>query len=347
MGNQDRVDRRPRRDPLKTPHRFPIRLIVAAVAVYGSVALAQPSDESAARATSGGPAGLFLEPVYEGGVRKNRGIHIPVNLRSAPERRIAVGYTASNSYLNPGRLVCADLSCELEYESDHTGNLLFASLSQPLFGRFELGVTAGSYQMNNIAGFSPLHQLANDGALRSFHENLLDEDSLPVLSNAPRGRQRFTMTDLDGRRLTLEPEHHYALPLRIDLTRYVDIRETGRVRMSLNAGAHLAYPLEGDPGRSEGATAFSRGVDIGLSANFVRSRRLTGNVTSSFHIQVARFRSDVHVVNPNSPLAGDDKLRSQYALTFGLRFNGTFNGRAPCSFSIGQMSNSAHFDKQR
>jgi hypothetical protein len=201
--------------------------------------------------------------------------------------------------------------------------------------------------MNNVAGFSPVHQLANDRALRSFHETILGEDSLPVLSNAPRGRQIFTMTDVDGRRLTLKPEHHYALPLRVDLTRYVDIRQTGRVRMSLNASVHLSYPLEGDLSDSIGATAFSRGMDVGLSANFIRSRSLTDQVSSTFHVQVARFKSDVRVVNPRSPLAGDDSLRSQYALTYGLRFNGMFNGRAPCSFSISQVTNSAHFDKQR
>jgi hypothetical protein len=147
--------------------------------------------------------------------------------------------------------------------------------------------------------------------------------------------------------LTLEPAHHYALPLRIDLTRYVDIRQTGRAQMKLNAGVHLSYPLAGDLSDSAGATAFSRGMDFGVSANFIRSLRLTGNLSSTFHVQVARFMSDVHVVNPRSPLAGDDRVRSQYALTYGLRFNGTFNGNAPCSFSMSQLTNSAHFDKQR
>jgi hypothetical protein len=309
--------------------------------------MAQPVDEPAAAVRFGTPASIFLEPIYEGSVRKNRGIHMPVNLRSAPERRIGVGYTASNSYLNPGLLVCRDGSCELEYESDHTGNLLFVGLTQPVLRRFEIGLTTGVYQMNNVAGFSPVHQLANDRALRTFHENILGDDSLPVLSNAPRGRQIFTMTDVDGRRLTLKPEHHYALPLRVDLTRYVDIRQTARVRMSLNASVHLSYPLEGDLSDSIGATAFSRGMDVGLSANFIRSRSLTDQVSSTFHVQVARFKSDVRVVNPRSPLAGDDSLRSQYALTYGLRFNGMFNGHAPCSFSISQVTNSAHFDKQR
>jgi hypothetical protein len=325
-----------------------LRLLSAIVAAaLASAATAQPADGTASAARPPTPAGVFFEPVYEGGVRKNRGIHIPVNLRPAPQQRIAAGYTASNSYLNPGLLVCRDRSCELEYESDHTGNLLFVSLAQPLFGRFEIVLTAGTYRMNNIAGFSPVHQLASDRALEAFHENILGADSLPTLSNAPAGRQVFTMTDLAGRRLTLEPAHHYALPLRFDLTRYVEIRQTGRARMNLNAGVHMAYPLEGDLGDSVGATAFSRGMDVGVSANFIRSRRLTGRLSSTFHVQVARFRSDVHVVNPRSPLAGDDKLRSQYALTYGLRFNGTFNGNAPCSLSMSQLTNSAHFDKQR
>jgi hypothetical protein len=60
---------------------------------------------------------------------------------------------------------------------------------------------------------------------------------------------------------------------------------------------------------------------------------------------VARFRQDVHVVNADSPMHGDDLMRSQYALTWGLRFGGTFRGAAPCSFSMSQLSNSAHFDK--
>jgi hypothetical protein len=318
-----------------------------AAAVFASAATAQPVQERAASPQYGGPERIFLAPVYEGAVRKNRGIHIPVNLRSAAERRISVGYTASNSYLNPGQLVCRDRSCELEYESDHTGNLLFVSLTQPVLERFELGLTTGTYRMDNIAGFSPVHQLASDRVLHAFHDNIFREQSLPALSNAPQGRQVFTMTDLDGRRLTLQPEHHYALPLRVDLTRYVGIRETARVHMSLNASAHLSYPLEGDPDVSVGTTAFARGVDFGVSANFIRSRSLTANVSSTFHVLLARFRSGVHVVNPNSPLPGDDAMRSQYALTYGLRFNGTFNGRAPCSVSMSQLTNSAHFDKDR
>lgn len=308
--------------------------------------MAQSDDGPAAGIAFGTPASIFLEPFYEGGVRKNRGIHIPVNLRSAPARRIGVGYTASNSFLNPGRLVCRDHGCELGYESDHTGNLVFVGLTLPLFGRFELGLTAGAYRMDEIAGFSPVHRLASDRAVRAFHENILGSDSLPALSNAPDGRQVFSMSDLDGRQLTLEPENFYALPFRVDLTRYVDIRRTGRVHMSLNASAHLSYPLTGDLSGSAGSTAFSRGLDFGLSANFVRSRSLTEHVSSTFHVQIARFKSDVHVVNSRSPQGGDDKVRSQYALTFGLRFNGMFRGNAPCSVSMSQFTTSAHYDKE-
>ena len=289
----------------------------------------------------------MIEPVYEGGVRKNRGINIPANLRLDPGQRLSFGYTASNSYLNPGFLVCADRSCQLEYESDHTGNLLHLGYRRLLLRAFELGVTVGTYQMNNIPGISPVHQLAGDDFLRFFHEEILREDSLPTLSNAPDDRQAFSMTDLDGRRLTLEPERFYALPLRLDLTRYVDIRQTGRVRMGLNAGLHLSVPLEGDVDLSAGQSAFSRGVDFGISANFVRVRRLTANVSSTFHVQLARFRNDVHVSNVNSPLHGDDDARSQYALTYGLRFDGTFRGRAPCSFGVSQLSMSAQFDQAR
>lgn len=352
MGNEDRVDRRPRRDPLNAGRRLPPRLtaavtVVCAYPAFALAALAQPAEDPVTGIPFSTPAGIFLEPVYEGGVRKNRGIHMPVNLRSDPARRIGVGYTASNSYLNPGLLVCRDGSCELEYESDHTGNLLFVGLTQPVFGRFEIGLAIGAYQMNDIAGFSPVHQLASDRALEGFHGNILRDDSLPVLSNAPYGRQVFNMNDLDGRQLTLKPKHFYALPLRVDLTRYADIRQTGRVRMSLNAGLHLSYPLEGDLSSSAGSTAFARGIDAGLSANFIRSRSLTENLTSTFHVQVARFKSNVHVVNPRSPLAGDDNLRSQYALTYGLRFNGMFDGNAPCSIAVSQFTTSAQYDQQR
>lgn len=321
--------------------------LLAAAAVFASASLAQPAGEVADGDRLETPQPVVIEPVYEGGIRKNRGLHVPANLRLAPERRLNVAYTASNTYLNPGFLVCADRSCQLEYESDHTGNLLHASYRQPLLRAFEIGVTVGTYQMNNIAGFSPIHQLASDSFLEFFHEDILREDSLPTLSGAPDGRQVFTMTDLDGRRLTLEPERSYALPLRIDLTRYVDIRQTGRVRMALNAGLHLAVPLEGDVDLAAGKSAFSRGLDFGLSANFIRVRRLTANVSSTFHVQLARFRHDVHVKNPNSPLHGDDDQRSQYALTYGLRFDGTFRGRAPCSFGMSQLTMSSQFDKSR
>ncbi|MGD8339813.1 MAG: hypothetical protein PVH89_03470 [Gammaproteobacteria bacterium] len=322
-------------------------VLFAAASLVCSAAPAQPPGDSAGSGPLAAPQPVIIEPVYEGGVRNDRGLHIPANLRLAPEQRLTLGYTASNSYLNPGLLVCADRSCELEYESDHTGNLLHLSFRRPLFAAFELGVTGGTYQMNNIAGFSPVHQLASDEFLDFFHQEILREDSLPALSNAPDGRQVFSMTDLDGRRLTLEPERFYALPLRLDLTRYVEIRQTSRVRMGLNAGLHVAVPLEGDVDSTVGRTAFSRGVDLGLSANFVRVRRLTANLSSTFHVQLARFRNDVHVSNPNSPLHGDDDMRSRYALTYGLRFDGTFEGRAPCSFGVSQLTVSASFDKDR
>lgn len=323
---------------------MPSGALLAAVAAADLAA--QPIDSARSRDSQRLPQVVSIASVYEGGIRKNRGINIPINLRSSPERRINVGYTASNSYLNPGFLVCADRSCRLEYESDHTGNLLHVSFTQPIFDRFELGFAVGTYQMNNIAGFSPVHQLASDSALETFHKDVLREDSLPSLSNAPNGRQVFSMTDVDGRRLTLEPEHHYALPLRVDLTRYFDIRASDRSYMGLNVGAHLTYPLEGDLSASDGATAFSRGMDFGVSANFTRSRSITANVSSTFHVQLARFKNEVHIVNPNSPLQGDDRLRSQYALTYGLRFNGTFANRAPCSFGMSQVTNSAHYDKK-
>lgn len=293
------------------------------------------------------PAPVFLEPVHEGGVRKNRGIYIPINLSYAPERRLSVGYTASNSYLNPGLLVCADRTCQLDYESDHTGNLLFATVRQPVLQSFELGFTLGTYEMNNVPDAALVHQLASDRVLRSFHDNVLHEDSLAVLSDAPDGRQVFTMTDLAGRRLTLVPEHTYRLPLRVDLTRYFDIRESPTVRMTLNAAVHVAVPLEGDIDTTSGQTAFARGVDFGVSANFVRVRRITSSVMSTFHVQVARFRNDVHIVNQSSPWQGDDLTRSQYALTYGLRFNGTFDGRAPCSYSMSQVTSTAQYDKER
>jgi len=286
-----------------------------------------------------------LEAIHEGGVRWNRSIHIPVNLRAAPERRFSAGFTASNSYLNPGLLVCADRSCRLEYESDHTGNLLFAAVTQPWLERFEIGFTLGSYRMSDIPDAALPHQFASDQNLRRFHREVLDENSLPVLSDAPDGRQVFTMTDLAGRRLTLEPDHSYALPLGIDLTRYFEIRKSARAHMSLNAGLHVSVPLEGGPDAGNGLTAFARGVDVGVSANFIHSRRITPNLSSTWHVEVGRFRHDVHVVNPESPWQGDDQLRSQYALTYGLRFGRVFGGAAPCSFALSQLSTSAHFDK--
>ena len=289
---------------------------------------------------------VALAPIYEGGVRKNRDIHIPINLGLAPRQRIQTGYTAANSYLNPGLLVCHDRSCELEYETDHTGNLFFASYSRPVLEKFEFGVTAGSYSMDDVVAISPVHRLVSDGVLRDFHERILRDDSLPELSNAPDGRQRFSATDLAGRRLTLIPGHRYALPLRLDLTRYFDLKQTSRSRLALNTGVHLSHPLDGDPGPGPDQVALVRGIDFGFSANLVRSLRLTGNLSSTFHFHVARFRTNVHVVNPNSTSNGDDPTRSQYALTYGLRFAGTFGGRAPCSFAISQITNSAHYDKQ-
>jgi hypothetical protein len=182
-----------------------------------------------------------------------------------------------------------------------------------------------------------VHRLVSDSVLRNFHENILSEDSLPELSNAPDDRHIFSMTDLDGRQLMLTPGHDYALPLRIDLTRYIALRQTDRARMTLNAGMHIAWPLE---------STLARGVDAGVSVNFVHSRRITPNMASTWHVQLARFRQDVHVLHPGSPRHGDDPLRSQYALTWGLRFNGTFDGAAPCSFSMSQLTASAQYDKQ-
>ena len=290
---------------------------------------------------------MFLETAHEGGVRKNRGIQIPPNLRAGPERLLTVGYTASNSYLNPGLLVCFDRSCELEYESDHTANIFFASFRQPFLRAFEIGFATGTYEMNNLPDAALPQQLASDRLLRSFHQNWLREDSLAVQSDAPDGRQVFTMTDLAGRRLTLEPEHIYVLPLRIDLSRYFEFRASSNARMTLNAGLHVSVPLEGDLDAAAGKTAFARGIDFGISADFVRTRRITERVSSSFHVQVARLRHDVHVVNPNSPWHGDDLSRSQYALTYGLRFNGTFDGRAPCAVAMSQVTTTAHYDKDR
>jgi hypothetical protein len=115
--------------------------------------------------------------------------------------------------------------------------------------------------------------------------------------------------------------------------------------MGLNAGLHLSIPLEGDPGSGAGDTAFSRGVDAGISLNFVRNRRLTANLSSTFQVQLAKLRSDVHVTSSASPLSWDDPNRSQYALTYGLRFAATFGGKAPCSFAMSQITDTAHFDK--
>jgi len=307
---------------------------------------AGPAPRPALEAGTAGPRPIAAAPLYEGGVRKNRGISIPTNLRLRPERRLSVGYTASNSYLNPGFLVCASGACELQYETDHTGNLLFVDMTQPFLAGWELGLGTGTYRMGDTTSWSPLHRLARDGALQNFHEQVLGENSLPALSDAPDGRQVFSLTDFDGRRLTLLPGHDYALPLRIDLTRYVELKTTARSSMAINAGLHLSHPLEGDPDTARGAAAFARGMDLGLSLNFVRALAVTPNVSSTWHLQVARFRSDVRVVNPGSPLNADDDTRSQYALTYGLRFNSTFGGSAPCSFGMSQVSTSAQYDRE-
>lgn len=319
-------------------------MVLAAGLAFGSVAGAQTIDDQGRFEGFDPPQPVYLAPIYEGGVRNNRSIHIPVNLRIGPERRIGFGYTASNSFLDPGFLVCADRSCRLDYETDHTGNLLFASVTQPVLDAFELGFSVATYQMGKIPSLLLVHQLASDSVLRSFHENILHEESLSELAGVPDGRQVFTMTDLGGRRLTLEAGHSYALPLRFDLTRYFTIRRTQKSQMSLNAGAHLSYPLEGDLDASSGHTALARSMDFGISVNFTHTRRLTPNVASTYHVQIAKFKSDVHVVNPNSPLQGDDNLRSQYTLTYGLRFGGTFAGKAPCSFALSQFSVASQFD---
>ena len=303
-------------------------------------------DERGASASGVFPSPILLAPVHEGGVLKNRGISIPLNTALAPERRLAFGYTVSNSYLNPGRLCrFSDGFCEVEYETDHTGNLWFVDLRQPLFGFWELGVGLGTYELDQIPDWAVPHRLASDEVLRSFHEDILREDSLPAISGAPDGRQVFALEDPAGRNLVLAAEHTYALPLRLDLVRYVDMRRRERAHMGVNVGVHLSYALEGDLDATIARTAFSRGMDLGISANFVLAVRTTANLTSSFHVQLARFRSDVDVLNANSPVNGDDALRSQYALTYGLGFAGTFGGRAPCAFSIGQVTNTAHYDK--
>jgi hypothetical protein len=346
VGNLDRAHGRSRRGSL-TSATSSLPRTVAGIAglLLGSTAAAQPAGPDSQPGVLTPPEPVLVAPVFEGGVRKNRGIAIPVNLRAGPERRVGGGYTASNSYLNPGLLVCRDGSCRLDYETDHTGNLFFVGVTQPLLRAFEVGFTIGTYEMGDIPDLALVHRLASDGALRTFHEDVLHEDSLPELSQAPDGRQVFTMTDLEGRRLTLVAGHRYALPLRVDLTRYFDIRRTSRARMSLSAGAHLSYPLEGDLDAATGHTAMVRGLDFGLSVDFTRSRRITSNVSSTWHVQLGRFRQDVHVVNASSPRQGDDRVRSQYALTFGLRFANMFSGNAPCSFSLGQVTTSALFDK--
>jgi len=320
-----------------------LRRVALALAITVGLAppvLAQTSVDVARPDTVAGqpaaPRALELLPVFEGGPLKNRGLSIPANPRFAPVRRIDVGYTASNSFLNPGLVCTSGSNCPIEYETDHTGNLVFVSLSQPINARWEFSFATGGYRLDDIPRWMPLHQLASDRMLRRFHEDILREDSLPQLSHAPDGRQRFSLNDLAGRELTLTAGRAYALPLRLDLTRFVDIRRTDRARMGFNAGIHLTRPIDAE---------FARGVDLGLTAGFVHALRMTANVTATFEVQIARFRSDVHVVNPASPQNADDALRSLYTLTFGWAFAGTFGGRAPCAFAIGQRSNTAHYDK--
>lgn len=315
----------------------------------------------AALATSVFPAGaqpsspqpIRLAPIHEGGVLKNRGINIPLNTALAPERRLALGYTASNSYLNPGR-VCLNAhldptpqfpDCMAAYETDHTGNLWFIDLRQPLSDYWELGVGVGTYRLDEIPGWAVPHRLASDEALRRFHEDLLGQDSLPTISGAPDGRQVFSLEDTAGRDLILDAGHSYALPLRLDLVRYIDMRSNAHAHMGVNVGMHLSTALEGDLDGTIGRTAFTRGTDFGISANFVRAVQTTPNLTSSYHVQLARFRSDIEVQNPISPVNADEPVRSQYALTYGLGFANTFGGRAPCAFSIGQVSNTSHYDR--
>ena len=291
------------------------------------------------------PQPVSLAPVREGGVRRNRGIYIPVRLRLTPEARFTAGYTATNSYLNPGLLVCRDQSCQLDYATDHTGNLLFAEFARPLGERWELGAGLGLYRMDEIPDWAVPLRLATDHALRAFHEDILREDSLPALSDAPDGRQHFSISDFAGRRLVLEQGRAYLLPLRFDLTRYFMLRQTSRASLGLNAGLHVSLPVEGGAGSLAGETAFARSIDAGVSLNLIRVRRLTDAVSSTIHLQLARFRTGVHVRYPDSPLMSDDTLRSQYALSFGLRFDDTFGGRAPCSFAMSQLSTSAPYDK--
>ncbi len=240
-------------------------------------ARAQPAAERPPGAGPAPPEPVFIAPIREGGVRKHRGMSIPPNLGFGPARRIGVGYTASNSYLNPGLLVCENSDCQLDYETDHTGNLLFVDFSQPVLDAWEFGLGFGVYRMSEITRFSPLHRLASDQAIRKSHEDILGEDSLPTLSGAPDGRQRFSLSDFAGRRLTLEPDRVYALPLRLDLTRYFAFRPNPRTRLGLNLGLHLAWPLEGDIGSGPGESALARGADAGLAVNVLRSRRITAN----------------------------------------------------------------------
>ena len=97
----------------------PARVLAALCASLAPVLPVAAQNGREAPAAGGSPTPILLAPVYEGGVLKNRGINIPLNTALAPERRLALGYTASNSYLNPGRLCrFSDGFCEVAYETE-------------------------------------------------------------------------------------------------------------------------------------------------------------------------------------------------------------------------------------
>ena len=79
-------------------------MLPALCAAAAAVLPAAAQVENEASPAGGPPQPILLAPVREGGVLKNRGINIPLNTALAPERRLALGYTASNSYLNSSRL---------------------------------------------------------------------------------------------------------------------------------------------------------------------------------------------------------------------------------------------------
>lgn len=353
MGHNDRADRRSGRRALNVgrprPAR-PARRQTAAVPIAGTArgllaAILALASLVAGPAAAEPPEPAALAPIFEGGIRKQRALSILPVLQLAPERRLSVVYTASNSYLNPGFLCSSGGDCPVEYETDHTGNLFHIDFSQPLGRAWEFGVGIGSYRLDDIADWALPQQLASDSALRNFHEDLLGEDSLPTLSGAPDGRQRFSYRDPAGRQLQLEEGHDYVLPLRVDFRRYFRFGRATDAAMVVKTGLHVAGPLGGQTTAPPGDAALVRGIDVGLSVDFLRSAQLSPTLSHSFYVQIARTRSDVHVADERSPQNADDPERSQYALFWGLRFGGTFGGRAACSFSLGQISNSAHYDK--